>query len=283
VIAAERERAPVALPPAPRGRRGAVDRPRVLIVVAVLAFVFLFLPILAVIAFSFNSERSLQTFGHFDLRWYRAFFQDDASQSSLRASLEIALISSIVATTLGTALALGIARAGRRLARPFQSVVVLTLVTPEIASAVALLLLLTALGTQLSNFTVILGHITFSIGFVVVVVSGRLGHLNAHLEEAAMDLGASTFTTMRLVVLPQIAPAVLGALLLSFVLSFGDFVTSLFVSGTEVSPLPVRIYGMLRTGVTPQVNAIGTLMTLVTVVLGVLAYLVLMRRRRGES
>ncbi len=265
------------------GRRGAVDRPRFLIVVAIAAFVFLFLPIAVVVLFSFNSERSLQSFGHFDLRWYRAFFDDDASLTSLRASLGIAVTASVPATVIGTALALGIARAGRRLARPFQSLVVLTLVTPEIATAVAFLLLLTALSVQLSNVTVVLGHITFSIGFVVVLVSGRLGNLNTHLEEAAMDLGATRLQTLRLVVLPQIAPAVVGAALLTFVLSFGDFVTSLFVSGADVSPLPVRIYGMLRTGVTPQVNAIGTLMTLVTVVLGILAYAVLMRRRRSES
>jgi spermidine/putrescine transport system permease protein/putrescine transport system permease protein len=139
------------------------------------------------------------------------------------------------------------------------------LVVPEIVAGVTALLLFTQIGMKLSLTTIILAHITFSISYVTVIVRGRLAALNREVEEAAMDLGATRFQTLRLVLLPALWPAILAAGLLTFALSFDDFVLSFFTTGEEVQPLPVRIYSSIRFGVTPTINAIGTLMLLVSV------------------
>jgi spermidine/putrescine transport system permease protein/putrescine transport system permease protein len=139
------------------------------------------------------------------------------------------------------------------------------LVVPEIVAGVTALLLFTQIGMQLSLTTIILAHITFSISYVTVIVRGRLAALNREVEEAAMDLGATRIQTLRLVVLPALWPAILAAGLLTFALSFDDFVLSFFTTGESPQPLPVRIYSAIRFGVTPTINAIGALMLLVSV------------------
>jgi len=139
------------------------------------------------------------------------------------------------------------------------------LVTPEIVAGVSALLLFTQLGMQLSVTTIVIAHITFSISYVAVVIRARLTSLNPEVEEAALDLGATRLQTLRLVVLPELWPAIVAAGLLIFALSFDDFVLSFFTTGESPQPLPVRIYSSIRFGVTPTINAIGTLMLLVSV------------------
>jgi ABC-type spermidine/putrescine transport system permease subunit II len=205
-------------------------------------------------------------------------------RGSVGVSLQIALETTAVATVLGTLLAFGIARSRSRWARVVQGTAALDLVAPEIATGVALLLLFTQLNIPLSNIAVVLGHVTFCIPFVAAIVGGRLAGLSDDVEEAAMDLGASRWLAVRYAALPQLWPAIIASSMLAFVLSFDDFVTSFFVSGVGMPPLPVRIYSMLRFGVSPAVNAVGTFMIAVAVTLGLLALFVIRGRegRRGS-
>ncbi len=241
------------------------DRPRFLRVYTGLFFVFMFLPILLVVVFSFNNQRSLQRFTGFSFEWYTRFFQNESLTSSLRASIEIATVTMLVGTFLGTLLAFGLVRARTRWVGGANILMLIPLVTPEIVAGVSALLLFTQLGLRLSLLTIMLAHITFSISYVTVVVRARLAALHPEVEQAAMDLGASRIQTVWLVVLPALWPAILASALLTFALSFDDFVLSFFTTGESPQPLPVRIWSAIRFGVTPTINAIGTLMLAISV------------------
>jgi spermidine/putrescine transport system permease protein len=241
------------------------DRPRFLRIYTGLFFLVLFLPILLVVLFSFNSARSLQRFTGFSLDWYQRFFENESLTSSLRASIEIATVTMIVGTLLGTLLAFGLVRARTRWTGGANVLMLVPLVTPEIVAGVSALLLFTQLGWRLSLGTIMLAHITFSISYVTVVVRARLAALHPEVEQAAMDLGASRIQTVWLVVLPALWPAILASGLLTFALSFDDFVLSFFTTGESPQPLPVRIWSAIRFGVTPTINAIGTLMLAISV------------------
>jgi spermidine/putrescine transport system permease protein len=264
----------------PPRRRKAFDKPRFLWGLYGAMCLYLFVPILVVIVFSFNSARSLQVFHGFSFRWYREFWNDPEIKSSLIASFEIAAVTMVVATVLGTLLAFGLVRARGRIGNTSNILMLLPLITPEIVTAVGLLLLFGKIEMELSMQTIILGHITFSISYVTVIVRARLSLLNREVEEAAMDLGATELGALRLVTLPALYPAIAASALLVFVLSFDDFVTSVFTSGAGTSPLPVRIYSLLRVGVSPEINAVGTTMIGITLLIGLaLVPLVLWRRR----
>jgi spermidine/putrescine transport system permease protein len=243
------------------------DRPRFLRAFTALVFLFLFAPIVLVALFSFNSTRSLQKFDGFSLQWYERFFEDESLRESLVASLQIAFVTMLVATVLGTALAFGLVRARSRWAGTANVLMLIPLVTPEIVAAVSALVLFTQVGMQLSIATIVIAHITFSISYVTVVLRARLAGINAEVEQAAMDLGATRWQTLRLITLPELWPAILAAGLLVFALSFDDFVISFFTTGESPQPLPVRIYSAIRFGVTPTINAIGTLMLTVSALL----------------
>ncbi len=265
-------------------KRASFDRPRFLKALFYAFLLWSFAPIAIVVLFSFNSSVSLQNFDGFSTQWYSDFFGDEQLIESLRASLEIALVTMIVATTLGTLLAFGLIRARNRMSPITNVVMLVPLVVPEIVAGVTALLLFTQIGMQLSLTTIVLAHITFSISYVTVIIRGRLAALNREVEEAALDLGATRLQTLRLVVLPELWPAILAAGLLVFALSFDDFVLSFFTTGTSPQPLPVRIYSSIRFGVTPTINAIGTLMLLVSVSTIALAlWLPRLLGRRGQE
>jgi spermidine/putrescine transport system permease protein len=247
-----------------------------------LFFAFSFAPLAVVVVFSFNDKRSLQQFGGFSLKWYDAFFQSESLRGSLIASLEIAFVTMIVSTVLGTLLAFGLVRARRRFSSSANVLMLIPLVTPEIVAGVSALLLFTQLGMRLSLLTIMIAHITFSISYVTVVVRARLAALNPEVEQAAMDLGATRAATFRLVVLPALWPAVLAAGLLVFALSFDDFVLSFFTTGESPQPLPVRIWSAIRFGVTPTINAIGSLMLAISLITITLA-LFLQRDRKATA
>ena len=222
------------------------DRPRFLWVIYGVVIAYLFVPIIVVIVFSFNSSSSLSSIDGLSFRWYRMFANDDTVTKPLYASLEIAAITMVVATLLGTLLAFGLVRARGRIAGVANVFMLAPLITPEIVTGVGLLLLFTQIGTSLSLTTVALGHITFSISYVTVIVRARLAKFNPEVEEAAMDLGATPVSALRLVTIPALLPAILASALLVFLLSFDDFVTSFFTSGSGTAPLPVRIYSLVR-------------------------------------
>jgi spermidine/putrescine transport system permease protein/putrescine transport system permease protein len=259
------------------------DRPRTLWAVTGLVYAFLFAPILVVILFSFNSARSLQTFEGFSLRWYEEFFADETLRASLFASLQIAAITTVAATLLGAGLALGMTRSRSRASGFAGLLLAIPLVTPEIVAGVSAFVLFAQLGISLSLTTIVLAHITFSISYVCVVVRGRLASMGSEIEEAALDLGATPLQAVRLVTLPALWPAILAAGLLVFVLSFDDFVLSFFTTGEAPQPLPVRIYSALRFGISPTINAIGTLMLVVSAAIIALAILLPRLLGRRES
>jgi len=259
------------------------DRPRVLWLVTALVYVFLFAPILVVVLFSFNGQKSLQVLDGLSLRWYEEFWQDESLRESLFASIEIAAITTVVATALGTGLALGTIRSRTRVARATGMFLLIPLVTPEIVAGVSAFVLFAQVGIALSLTTIILAHITFSISYVTIVVRGRLAAMGSELEEAALDLGATPLQAVRLVTLPALWPAVVAAAMIVFALSFDDFVLSFFTTGEAPQPLPVRIYSALRFGISPTINAVGTLMMVVSVFFIALALLLPRLLGRRES
>jgi ABC-type spermidine/putrescine transport system permease subunit II len=267
-----------------RARKGRVERrPFFAMVVTVVFFAWLYLPIAAVVLFSFNDKKSLSAFSGFSGRWYDAFFHDSALLDSLGASLRIAAVSSVGALVLGTMLALGLERIHSRRGRVVGAITLLPLVTPEIVTGVAALLLFTGLGLKLSLFTVTVAEITFSIAYVTVIVRGRLSSIPIEVEEAARDLGCTPWQAVRLVTLPTLVPALLASGLLVFALVFDDFVLAFFTTGVDPQPLPVRIYSSIRFGVSPAINAVGTLMLAVSGLLIVAALLLPRLFRRTSS
>ncbi|SBT90304.1 spermidine/putrescine transport system permease protein/putrescine transport system permease protein [Streptomyces sp. DI166] len=262
-----------------RGRR----RPRVLIAITTLFFALLYLPIAVVALFSFNSQKSLTVFDGFSLRWYRAFAHDDVLIASLGTSLRISLVAMAGSVLLGVALALGLVRCRTRLGSLAGLIMLVPLITPEIVTGVASMLLFKGLGIPLSTFTVMLAEITFSISYVTVVLRSRVAALNPEVEEAAMDLGATRWQAVRLVTLPALLPAALASAVLIFALVFDDFVLAYFTTGVDPQPLSVRIYSAIRFGVQPTINAVGTLMLAGSIALIALALFIprLFGRRGG--
>jgi ABC-type spermidine/putrescine transport system permease subunit II len=268
------------------GRPRESDRPRFLWVVTVAVMVYLFAPIVVVIVFSFNSARSLSVFQGFSLKWWEQLLHDADVKASLLASIEIGLAVMVFSCIIGTLLAIGTHSAPSRWRRLIDMLVMMALVAPEIATAVAAMLLFNQVGVTLSLKTVAVAHITFCIVFVTVIVRSRLAGIDESLEEAAMDLGASRVQALRLVILPLLQPAIMAGALITFVLSFDDFVTTFFTSGLGVSPMPMRIYGMLKFGISPVVNAVGTFMMLFTMSVVVIAALGIAwfgRRQQGPG
>ena len=246
-------------------------------------FAFLYLPVVVVVVYSFNGIDSIFSLQGVSLRWYRQLFANESMWDSITSSLVIAAITSVVATAIGGLLAIALVRASGLLRNIPAVLVGLILVTPETVLAVSLLLLFTNRDVPLSMWTIILGHVTFSISFATIVIRTRLLSLPGELEEAAMDLGATRAGAVRLIVIPHLSPALLGSVVLVFLLSFDDFVTSVFVSGVGESTLPVRIYSSVRFGVTPEVNAIGTLMLGSSLFLVGVTYALVSWRGRGKG
>ena len=266
-----------------RRRPREFDRPRFLWVVCGFGLLLLFVPVVVVLLYSFNSAKSLVVFDSFSFHWYKEAVTNPGTRSSLWVSAEIALITTAISAVIGTMFAFGLQRASPRLSAISDAVLVTRLVSPETATAVALLLLFTQVGVQLNRFTIVLGHVALCLPFVTVVVRSRLAGLNPEAEDAAMDLGATRMGALRLVALPALWPSIAAAAMLAFVLSFDDFVTSYFTTGVGIDPLPIRIYSMLRFGVTPAVNAIGVMMMIITLVVSAFAMILFRVARRRTT
>jgi len=270
--------------PAPRPLARVVGfvRAHALTAFAILAFVYLMLPIAVVVLFSFNDPigRFNFTWQGFSLDAWRHPFAYPGLGEAVRVSLEIAAISSAVATVLGTLIALALVRYRFRGRGATNLLIFLPMATPEIVMGASLLTLFLNLGVQLGLGTIILAHIMFNISYVVVTVKARLVGFDRHLEEAAMDLYANQMTTFRKVTLPLIAPALLAGALIAFSLSIDDFVITYLVSGAQTT-FPLFVWGSARVAVPPQINVIGTMIFGVAIVL-MLAN-VIYQRRRGAA
>ncbi|WP_439572450.1 ABC transporter permease [Phreatobacter sp.] len=232
-----------------------------------LGFAFLYLPIVILIVFSFNASQLVTVWGGFSTRWYVAILQNRQLLDSAWMTVQVAALSATIATTIGTLAALALTRylrfRGRML---FTGMVYAPLVMPEVITGLSLLLLFVSLGIDRGFWTVSIAHATFTMGFVAVVVQSRLVTFDMALEEAAADLGATPWQVFFLITLPLIAPAVLAGFLLAFTLSLDDLVIASFTTGPGATTLPMRIYSQVRLGVTPEINAISTIMIgLVTV------------------
>jgi len=225
---------------------------------------FLHLPLLILMAFSFNASRFSVEWTGFTLGWFRGLANRPDILSGLRNSLVVGVTSTIVSTILGTMLALALSRYRFRGRRVMESLLYIPLVTPEIVVGISLLVLFSAMGVRLGIATIVIAHIAFSISFVTVVVQARLAGMDMHLEEAAMTLGAGPWRSFRRVTLPLIMPGVVAGALLAFTLSFDDYVITSFVAGSGSSTLPVVIYGMVRRNIDPTVNAVSTVVLVVT-------------------
>ena len=233
------------------------------------SFAFLYAPLAVVVAYSFNDSRLNAEWVGFTLDWYRVLFADGEMLQAARNSLFIAFVSSTGATVLGTLAGLAM----HRYRPPWLPVLVITPVAmPEILLGVSLLVFfIQVLHLTLGLLSVVLAHVTFSIGFVAIIVRARLAGMDESLFEAARDLGASPWQTFRLITLPLILPAVVAGFLMSFTLSIDDFVITFFTAGVGVSTLPLQIYSMIKIAVTPEVNAVSTLLMLLTLVLVIAA------------
>lgn len=241
--------------------------PRWVLLIAGAGYVFLHLPVLVLVVFSFNASRYSVSWSGLTLEWYRALLTRADLWRGLRASLIVGVTSTVVATGLGTLIAIALARRRFPGRRWLEGLVFLPLVTPEILVGISLLVLFVLIGIPLGLGTITIAHIAFNISFVVVVVRARLAGMDQHLEEAALMLGADELTAFRTVTLPALWPGIVAGALLAFTMSFDDYVITSLVSGAGSSTLPVVVYGMVRRTVEPTVNAISTIILLGTTLL----------------
>jgi putrescine transport system permease protein len=245
-----------------------------------LGFAFLYGPILLLVTYSFNASRLVTVWGGFSTRWYAALMQDAQLLASIRTSLSVALLSGLIATFNGTLAAIALVRFGRFRTRTiFAGAIYAPLVMPEVILGLSLLLLFVALGIERGLWTIVAAHATFTMCFVTVVVQSRLVGFDRALEDAATDLGAGPARTFLAITLPLIRPAIVAGFLLAFTLSLDDLVIASFTAGPGSTTLPMRVYSEVRLGVSPEINAISTLM-LAVVGIALLFFAALSRGRR---
>jgi putrescine transport system permease protein len=250
-------------------------------------FAFLYLPMLILVIYSFNESKLVTVWAGFSTQWYGELLRNEAFLDAAWVTLEVAVMSSTLATILGTMAAYVLVRGGRFLGRTlFSGMVYAPLVMPEVITGLSLLLLFIGIGLDRGVLTIVLAHTTFSMCFVSVVVSSRLVTFDRSLEEAALDLGCSAFEAFRLVTLPIIAPAVISGWLLAFTLSLDDLVIASFTAGPSATTLPIRIFSAVRLGVSPEINALSTIMISIVAVGVIAASLVskrsLLRQQQDE-
>jgi spermidine/putrescine transport system permease protein len=268
-------------------------KPRFLVLFTGLYLFWSIVPILIAIRFSFNEGRSRSTAQGWSLRWYTgdpdlSVLHDPDLMSALLQSLRLSAIAVIVTVPLGVALAIGLTRWRGRGAGTSRAVSLATLVTPEIVMGTALLLVFIHVLTfiELGTVAQAIGHVTFSLVFVLIIVRGRVLAVGPEYEEAARDLGASALQAVRLALLPMLVPAIVASGIVVFAISMDDFVISAFLSsGTSTDTVPVRIYGTGRTAPTPALNALATLTLVVTLVIALVWFLLwkTVRAARGQT
>ena len=254
----------------------------------VMGFAFLYIPILSVIVYSFNNSRLVTVWGGFSTRWYGVLLVDDRMLEGAWLSLRIAAVSATIAAALGTLAGLVLARFGQFRTRTILSgMVSAPLVMPEVITGLSLLLLFVAFAPlpfvpdERGFSTIVIAHVTLTMAYVAVIVQSRLSSLDESLEEAALDLGARPARVFILITLPIIAPAIASGWLLAFTLSLDDLVITTFTAGPSTSTLPMMIFSKVRLGVTPEINALATLM--ITLVAIVVAAVGVMMARKEKS
>ena len=256
---------------------------------AALVYVFLYAPIAVVVFFAFNESKRVLFWEGFSTKWFGSALHNPDITDALRNSILIAALNALVACVLGTALALAASRMRAWIRVPLDTLAYMTLVTPEIVFGISALIFFVEAGEfagleepPLGFWAIVVAHVVFNASVVALIVRARFVGMGQTLEEASFDLGAGPLATFRQVTLPRLAPAILAGGLLAFTFSFDDFITSFFVSDPETQTLPLYIFGQLRFGVSPEVNATAAMMLGVALTAVVIAYVVLRRTEQGS-
>jgi spermidine/putrescine transport system permease protein len=260
----------------------------------VVVYAFLYLPIVVVVVFAFNgTERAVTQWGGLSLRWFEAAINDEVVKDALTNSFIVAIPNAILATVFGTMAALGLQRVGRWLKMTFDTLTYMSVIVPEIVIALSTLVLFatgfdwvrSTFGVRL-NFgypTIIAAHVLFNLSLVLLLVRARLSGMDRSLTEASADLFATPWRTFRQITFPQLLPAIVAGFLLSFTFSFDDFVITTFTSGPGSSTLPLFIFGQVRRGVTPETNAVATMMLALTLLLLLVGQMILVWQARRQG
>ena len=265
---------------------------------ALVFFVFIYLPLAVIVVYSFNANPlDMTSWTGFTLDWYKTIFgmsdrssglnssaiyveSTDQLLKALRNSLIVAGSTTIISTTIGTATAIAMTRFRFRLRNTYQGVMMLPMMMPDIVLGIGLLIFFVTIGFKLSLLTIIIGHCTFLSSYVFIVVQARMAAIDPALEEASADLGANEWVTFKKVLLPQLSPGIIGGALLAFIISMDDLVITYFIAGTDSTTLPMFIFGMVRRGVKPEINALATLIIVAS--LGIAVIGLYIRSRRVE-
>ncbi|MDK1029015.1 MAG: ABC transporter permease [Anaerolineae bacterium] len=225
-----------------------------------LVYLFLYAPIILLVVYSFNESRFPTYWTGFTLQWYRVLFDDHLVGAALKNTLIVATSSTIISTIIGTMIAIGVERYRFRTKPVVDGLLIMPIIIPDIAMAIMLLVFFKLIKMNLGLYTIIIAHVAFNISFVAIIVRARMATLGTAMEEAASDLYANEWQTFWRVTFPLLIPGILGGALFAFTLSLDDFVITNFTSGPGSTTLPVRIVGMTRRNITPEINALSTLM-----------------------
>jgi len=248
----------------------------------VLCLLFLYLPIVVMMIFSFNSTKSTSVFTGFSFRWYQTLFEDNDMMRAVYVSVSIAVIATFVSTVLGTLTAIGLSKTKKVMKEFILQINNLSILNPEIVTAISLMLLFSALNIQKGYMTMLLAHISFCTPFVITNVLPKVRQLDANLADAAMDLGATPFQALWKVIIPQIKPGIFAGALLAFTMSFDDFIISYFVTGNGVQNISIIVYNMSKR-TNPSINALSTIVVLVILVVLILSRLLPMLNKKKEK
>ena len=246
-------------------------RSSVLLAYSLAVLAFLYLPLIILALYSFNDSRINAVWTGFTLKWYQALFQNTRVLEALTNTLIIGFFSTIISTALGTTAAIALHRYRYKFKAVINGLVYLPILIPEIVMGLSLLVLFSQAHLPLGKPTLILAHITFCVSFVVITVGARMEGMRNDLEQAASDLYATPWQTFRYITLPLIMPGIIAGALIAFTLSIDDFVISFFVAGPNSTTLPLYIYAMVKRGISPEINALSTLMMCATVSMVVIA------------
>lgn len=243
-------------------------------------YLFLYLPIIVLIIFSFNASKSRAVWGGFTLDWYVKLFQNSDILAALRTTLLVALLSAVFATLIAVVSSIGIYTLPRRLRQTIMAVTNIPNITPDLVTGISLMLLFYFIRMQSGFITLLLAHIAFNIPYAILSIMPKLRQMDINLYEAAQDLGCTPRQAVMKVIIPEIKPGIMTALILTFTLSIDDFVISYFTAGNQVSTLALTIYSMARKSVNPQINALSTLMFMAVFILLII---VNVRSSRGSK
>lgn len=222
-------------------------------------FVLLYIPVLAVILYSFNKSPSTAAWTGFTLDWYKELFKDQIVIESFKLSIQVAFLTSLLSAVIGTATAIISMYVSVKMNKVIRGVMILPLLVPEVALGISLLIFFSALNLPFGHLTLVLAHSLFCVPYVYIMVQLRLKEINIYIIESAKDLGASRWQIIKTIILPLVTPSILTASLLALALSLDDVIISIYMSGPTASTLPVHIFSMMRVGVTPKINALCTL------------------------